>query len=60
MTLRKRSEIVWILVLVITTTGNGVCGSNFVLGVGRFSLFYKQNGAFWCRFMVREKQSNSF
>ena len=48
--LGNRSEIVRILVLAMTTAEDGVGGSNSVLEVvARFSLFYKQNGAFWVR-----------
>ena len=48
--LGKRSEIVRILVLAMTTADDGVGGSNSVREVvARFSLFYKQNGAFWVR-----------
>ena len=40
-------EIVRILVLVMTTADDGASGSNLVSEVVvRFSLFYKQNGAF--------------
>ena len=40
--LGNRSEIVWILVLAMTTADDGVGGSNFVSEViVRFSLFYK-------------------
>ena len=53
--LENCSEIVRILVLVMTTADDGVGGSNSVWEVvACFSLFYKQNGAFW----VRLKQSN--
>ena len=43
-----RSEIVRILpVLAMTTAGDSASGSNFIREVvARFSLFYKQNGAF--------------
>ena len=41
------SEIVRILVLAMTTADDDTSGSNFVSEVvGRFSLFYKQNGVF--------------
>ena len=44
----NRSEIVWILVLAMTTAKDGASGSNSVREVvARFSLFYKQNGTFW-------------
>ena len=46
--LGNRSEIVRILVLAMTTADDNASGSNFVSEVViRFSLFYKQNGAFW-------------
>ena len=46
--LGNHSEIVRILVLTITTADDDASGSNFVSEVVvRFSLFYKQNGAFW-------------
>ena len=41
MSLRKRSEIIRILVLAMTTADDGVSGSNFVWDVACFSLFYK-------------------
>ena len=48
--LGNRSEIVRILVLAMTTADDGVGGSNSACEVvARFSLFYKQNGAFWVR-----------
>ena len=48
--LGNHSEIVRILVLAMTTADDGVGGSNSVREVvARFSLFYKQNGAFWVR-----------
>ena len=41
-------EIIRILVLAMTTADDGVGGSNSVWEVvACFSLFYKQNGAFW-------------
>ena len=41
-------KIVQILVLAMTTADDDASGSNFVSEVVvRFSLFYKQNGAFW-------------
>ena len=41
------SETVRVLVLAMTTADDGVGGSNSVWEVvARFSLFYKQNGAF--------------
>ena len=44
----NRSEIIRILVLAMTTADDDVGGSNSVWEVvARFSLFYKQNGAFW-------------
>ena len=44
----NRSEIVRIFVLAMTTADDDASGSNFVSEVVvRFSLFYKQNGAFW-------------
>ena len=47
------SEIVRILILAMTTAGDGASGSNFVREiVARFPLFYKQNGDFWCRFSL--------
>ena len=56
--LGNRSEIVRILVLAMTTADDNASGSNFVSEVViRFSLFYKQNGAFW---LARYKQSNYF
>ena len=46
--LGNHSEIVRILVLAMTTADDDASGSNFVSEVVvRFSLFYKQNGAFW-------------
>ena len=49
-TLGNRSEVVRILLLAMTTADDGVGGSNSVWEVvARFSLFYKQNGAFWVR-----------
>ena len=46
--LGNRSEIVWILVLAMTTADDDASGSNFVSEVVVcFSLFNKQNGAFW-------------
>ena len=45
--LGNHSEIVQILVLAMTTADDDASGSNFVSEVVRFSLFYKQNGAFW-------------
>ena len=48
--LGNRSEIVRILVLTMTTADDGVGGSSSVWEViTRFSLFHKQNGAFWVR-----------
>ena len=48
--LGNRSEIVRILVLAMTTADDGVGGSSSAWQVvARFSLFYKQNGAFWVR-----------
>ena len=48
--LGNHSEIVRILVLAMTTADDGVGGSNSVREVvARFSLFYKQSGAFWVR-----------
>ena len=48
--LGNRSEILWILVLAMTTADDGVGGSSSVWEViTRFSLFYKQNGVFWVR-----------
>ena len=45
--LGNHSEIVRILVLAMTTADDDTSGSNFVSEVVvRFSLFYKQNGAF--------------
>ena len=41
-------EIIRILVLAMTTADDGAGRSNSVREVvARFSLFYKQNGAFW-------------
>ena len=46
--LGNHSEIVRILVLAMTTADDDVSGSNFVSEVVvHFSLFYKQNCAFW-------------
>ena len=46
--LRNHLEIVRILVLAMTTADDGMGGTNSVWEVvARFSLFYKQNGAFW-------------
>ena len=46
--LGNRSEIIRILVLAMTTADDGASGSNFVCeDVARFSLLYKQIGAFW-------------
>ena len=46
--LGNHSEIVQILVLAMTTADDDASGSNFVSEVVvRFSLFYKQNDAFW-------------
>ena len=45
--LGNHSEIVQILVLAMTTADDDASRSNFVSEVVSFSLFYKQNGAFW-------------
>ena len=46
--LGNNSEMVRILVLAMTTADDDTSRSNFVSKVVvRFSLFYKQNGAFW-------------
>ena len=46
--LGNHSEIVRILILAMTTADDDASESNFVSEVVvRFSLFYKQNGAFW-------------
>ena len=45
--LGNHSEIIRILVLAMTIADDDASGSNFVSEVVRFSLFYKQNGAFW-------------
>ena len=43
----NHSEILQILVLAMTTADDDASGSNFVSEDVCFSLFYKQNGAFW-------------
>ena len=54
--LGNRSEIVRILVLAMTTAVDDASGSNFVSEVVVcFSLFNKQNGAFW---LAKSKTSN--
>ena len=45
--LGNHSEIIQILVLAMTTADDDASGGNFDSEVVRFSLFYKQNGAFW-------------
>ena len=57
--LGNHSEIVRILVLAMTTADDGVGGSNYVWQVVvRFSLFYKQTGAF--RFAKSKAINSSF
>ena len=53
--LEKRLEIIRILVLAMTTADDGLGRSNSVWEVvACFSLFYKQNGAFWV--LLKAKQ----